>query len=169
MARLLGYAAFTGVAWLSIAVGLAPIGGEIGALSGPDLLFCVVAVASVRRPSLAPAPLVFALGLTRDLLGGGPVGAGALALTLASAALRARPFSLWRRGFAVEWGVVALWAAAALALPWLLLTLTLAQTPALTSLAGGLIATALAYPAFALFLRGGAGASSAASIRVRRA
>lgn len=151
--RLAGYAAFAACGWLAIALGLAPIGGGIGALSGPDLLFCAVAVVAVRRPKLAPPPLVFALGLARDMLGGGAVGLGALALTLSTAALRAQADALRRRGFLVEWGLATLWAAAALVLPWLLLTATLAPAPPLASLAGGWLATALAYPLFALMLR----------------
>lgn len=170
IARLFGLTLFAGAGWLAIAIALAPIGGDIGLLPGPDLLFCLVAVVSARRPSLASTPLVFALGLARDLLGGGAVGAGALALTVASIALRAQPPTLWRRGFLVEWCVVALWAAAALMSPWLLLTVTLAQTPQLASLGGGLVATALAYPLFASVLRRSAhGASATSPMTARQA
>ena len=151
--RLAGYAAFAAFAWLAIALGLAPVGGGIGALPGPDLLFCVTAAVAARRPALAAAPLVFALGLACDMLGGGAIGIGALALTVAAAALRAQADTLRRRVFFAEWGLAALWAAAALALPWLLLTATLAPAPPLTSLAGGWLATALAYPLCALVLR----------------
>ena len=128
--RLAGYAAFAAFAWLAIALGLAPVGGGIGALPGPDLLFCVTAAVAARRPALAAAPLVFALGLARDMLGGGAIGIGALALTVAAAALRAQADTLRRRVFFAEWGLAALWAAATLALPWLLLTATLAPAPA---------------------------------------
>jgi len=153
IARLAGFAAFAALAWLAIALSLAPIGGEIGALPGPDLLFCVVAVVSARRPALAPPVLVFAIGLIRDLLGGGAIGIGALALTVASAALAAQAEALRRRGFLAEWGLAAAWAACALALQWALLTVTLAPAPPLASLGGGLLATALTYPLCALLLR----------------
>lgn len=151
--RLAGYAAFAAFAWLAIALGLAPVGGGIGALPGPDLLFCVVAVVATRRPALAAPPLVFALGLARDMLGGGAIGIGALALTVAAAALRGQADTLRRRGFVAEWGLAALWAAATLALPWLLLTATLAPAPPLMSLAGVWLATALVWPFCALMLR----------------
>lgn len=151
--RLAGYAAFAACGWLAIALGLAPIGGGIGALPGPDLLFCAAALVATRRPRLAAPPLVFALGLARDMLGGGAIGLGALTLTLAAAALRARSEGLRRRGFAVEWGAAALGAAAALLLQWLALTATLAPAPPLSALAGGWAATVLAYPFCALLLR----------------
>lgn len=132
--------------WVAIAAGLAPIGGALGAMPGPDLLFCVVALWSARRPTLTPAGLVLALGLARDLMGGGPVGAGALGLLVASCGLRWRAAGTRRRGFLTEWGAAAMWAVVSVVVPWAMLTLTLAPTPPVERLAGSLLATALAYP-----------------------
>lgn len=119
----------------------------------PDLLLCVVALWALRRPGWTPALAVFALGLARDLSGGGPVGAGALGLLLAAELLRAQAPALRRRVFPLEWAAVVAAAAIAVAAPWLLLTLTLAPTPPLPALGARVAATALAYPLVALALR----------------
>ncbi len=155
LARLAAMLGFVALGWAATAAELAPVMGAPGAWPAPDLLFCVAAALAVRRPAATPAALVFLLGLMRDMLGGGPVGLGALALLAGvegarAAAARGRPL-----GLMAEWLGAALWAAAASGLVFVGLLVTLAPTPALAELGLRLAATAAAYPLVALALRVG--------------
>ena len=76
------------LALLAIFLEATPMGLEATSRPSPDLLLCVVAYWSVRRPRSAPAVLVFSLGLVRDLLTDVPVGAGALSLMVISELLK---------------------------------------------------------------------------------
>ncbi|MGF1657976.1 MAG: hypothetical protein ACFCUS_00925 [Rubrimonas sp.] len=153
LARAARLGALAAVGFAAIAVELAPIPAEPGAIPNPDLLLCVLAAAALRAPGATPAPLVFALGLARDLLGAGPIGAGALGLTLAVEALRVASEALRRRSFAMRWAAAAGAAAASAAVPWLLCAVTLAPSPALGDLALRIAATAAVYPLAALAMR----------------
>jgi rod shape-determining protein MreD len=119
----------------------------------PDLLFCVAALWSIRRPAAVPLTVLFALALARDLVSGAPVGLGALAFVLVCAALRGNSAALRRRAFPVEWLTVATAAALMLTVHQALLMVTLAPTPSLEGLGLRFGVTALAYPAVALFFR----------------
>lgn len=143
-------AAFAAAGWLALTVEFAPKAGS----GGPDLLFCVAAFWAIRRPRSAPAALIVALGLARDLLDGGPVGAGALGLLAATEALRALGPRLRRGSLLSEAGHVAAAAALAAAIPWLMLGLTLADAPPFGDVARRVGLTALAWPATVLALRG---------------
>jgi rod shape-determining protein MreD len=147
--RVAGAITLTLAAWAALGVELAPGLPH----PAPDLVLCVAALWSVRRPSATPLALVFAIGLAQDLVSGAPAGLGAMALLLACVTLQARAPALRRRGFMVEWAVVALIVAAALLGQRLLLGLTLAPAPALGELAARFAATAAAYPLVALLLR----------------
>lgn len=93
--------------WLAILLELAPLNEEAGALPSPDILFCVIAFLVMRRPGGAPGVLILALGLARDLLGGGPVGLGALVLLAAAETLRAMAEPLRRRSRIYEFAAIA--------------------------------------------------------------
>lgn len=135
--------------WAALAVELAP--GR--AMPRPDILFCIVALWSLRRPLWTASLAVFALGLARDLLGGAPVGLGALTLLMASVLLRAQAATVRRRSVFIEWAVVAGAFAAMAMAQQALLTLTLAPTPPSGDLLLRLAATALVWPVIALALR----------------
>ncbi len=153
MSRAVSLLALGAAAWLAVAVDMAPVGGALSGWAGPDMLLCVVALWAVRRPAQTPAIIVFLLGVARDLLSGGPVGAGALGLLVAAEALRGRGRAASRGGFPAEWLAVGLAAATALGVQWALLTATLAPTPATVDLIARLSATVAAYPVVALALR----------------
>jgi rod shape-determining protein MreD len=143
------------VLWMAIVLDLAPFAHGDAGWTMPDALFLCIACVTLRRPTLLPAPLVLAIGLLRDLLAGGPVGAGALGLLLAQRALLARAGALKDRTFAVEWAHVAAAAALAAALPPLLPWLTLSPGPGLGDLAPRLVMSVLAYPFVVAVLRVG--------------
>lgn len=153
--RLAGMAALTALAWLALAAELAPLARGAWPLPGPDAVFCVAAFWVVRRPAEAPAFALFLLGLARDLVTGGPLGAGALGLLAATEVLRRNGAALRRRSFAVEWAAVAAAGALALALPAALVAASFAAAPEAGALAARAAATALAYAPLALLLRHG--------------
>ncbi len=160
-------AALAAAACVAIATELAPLSAIAweSAATTPDLLLCLLGAAALRRPAAAAPALVLALGLTRDLLAGGAVGAGALGLLLAAGVLRAAAEPLRRRSFLSRWGAFAGAAALGALTPWLLLTLTLAPAPTLAEIALRVAATALAFPLFALALRLGPRIGPAARLR----
>lgn len=128
-----------------IHVPLVPVDHAADRVANPDLLFCLLAAWTLRRPAAVPLPLVLVLGLAADLLLGRPPGPGALGLVLATEYLRTRRPS----GFAREAIRAALIFAALLAGTALLLLVTLAPSPGLEPLARHWFATTIAYPAVA--------------------
>ncbi|MFN3614493.1 MAG: hypothetical protein ACK4WC_08035 [Rubrimonas sp.] len=149
MTRLFSLGLMIFFGWAGLAVELAP--GR--AMPRPDILFCVVALWSLRRPLWTASLAVFALGLARDLLGGGPVGLGAITLLLASAVMRGRAAAVRRRSMLVEWATVAAAFALMMLAQQALLTLTLAPTIPTEDIVLRLAATATVWPAIALALR----------------
>lgn len=152
-ARLLRIVALTVLGLLAIFIEAAPVGLAPDAYPSPDLLFCLVAYWSVRRPGTAVLPVVWGLGIARDLLTDLPVGAGALGLVLVSRFLRSLGTGLARRGFLTEWALVATLLALFLAGQWLLVVLLLSYPPYLLDLAYQWALTMALYPMVALVLR----------------
>jgi rod shape-determining protein MreD len=134
---------------VAIHVPLVPVDHAADRVANPDMLFCLLAAWTIRRPDAVPLLLVLALGLAADLLLGRPPGPGALGLVLATEYLRGRRPS----GFAREFARAALLFAAMLAATSLLLVLTLAPGPGLEALARHWFATVLAYPVVAGLLQ----------------
>ncbi len=155
LGRLGGVALLLALGWLVLAAGAAPLPRGGGLPHGPDLLLCVAAFWAVRRPREAPAAAIFALGLARDLVAGGPLGAGALGLLAATEALRAQGPLLRRRGLVLEWGAAAGAAALSLLVSAALVAASLAPAPDAGPLVAAWGATAIAYGPAALLLRHG--------------
>lgn len=153
--RLLQMALLSILGLLAIFLEALPLGLSAQSHPSPDLLLCVVAYWSIRRPGSAPALLIFVLGLARDLLTDVPVGAGVLSLLLVSEVLKLRRRRFARSNFAFEWISVTLAAVASAALHWFLVALTLAQPPYLVDVLNQSIYTMMAYPLLALFFRWG--------------
>ena len=154
-ARLMRMLAVCLLGILAIYIEAAPLGIPVDAPPSPDLLLCVVAYWSIRRPGSIPLPLVFALGLARDLMTDTPVGAGVLSLVLISEAFKAWRRTLARSIFLIEWVWVAASSVAGAALIFVLMALTFAQPPYLVGLLHQCIYTAMVYPLLALVLRWG--------------
>ena len=153
--RLLEMALLAVLGLLAIFIETLPLGLPAQSHPSPDLLLCVVAYWAIRRHASAPAVLIFALALVRDLLTDVPVGAGVLSLLIVGEVLKLRRRRFARVNFAVEWIAVALAAIASAALHWLLVVLTFAQPPYLSDLLNQSIYTMMAYPLLALFFRWG--------------
>lgn len=140
---------------LALLVQVAPL-GPLPDAPLPDLFWCVLAFFALRQPQAAPVWLIFTLVLLRDLLLGGPVGAGALSMLLAAQALRMRAAAMPPpRSVLGDWTAASLLYGAALMLQWLLMALSLAHPPGLPALAAHALATALALPFVAAVLRYG--------------
>lgn len=152
-ARLAGVAFVLALGLVAIAVEAAPLGIAADAWPSPDILFCIIAFWSLRRPAAVPLLAVFAAGLARDLLTDAPVGAGALSLVLASEALKTGARTLARRGVGAEWLAVAGVFAATLVLQWLLVLLTLAHPAYLVELGRQWLVTLALYPLLGLTFR----------------
>lgn len=151
--RLIRIALMLALGLAAIFVEAAPLGLAADAYPSPDILFCVVAYWSVRRPEAAVLVAVFALGLARDLMTDAPVGAGVLTLVFASEFLKALGPGLSRRSFATEWLLLATVLVLVLMAQWLIVLVLLAHPPYLTDLAYQWLATMALYPALAVVLR----------------
>ena len=151
--RLLRISLMLAMGLAAVILEAAPLGLAAEARPSPDLVFCVVAYWSVRRPEAAAMLAVFALGLIRDLLTDTPVGIGALSLVVASEYLKALSLALARRRFIAEWVVVALFLAFVLLGQWLLVLLMLAHPPYLSDLWSQWVISVALYPALALVWR----------------
>lgn len=154
-ARWLNALVLLGLGWLAILLELAPLGGLASSAPSPDFLFCVAAFLVVRRSRSTPAIMVLLLGLARDLIGGGAVGIEALTLLGAVELMRGYRFWLRRRSFVFELALAAALAMGMAALQVVALTITFAPSPALETLALGVLGTAGAYVAVAFLLRYG--------------
>lgn len=152
-ARLLHMAFVLALALVAVSIEAAPLGHHADAWPSPDLVFCIVAYWSLRRPEAVPLIAVFALGLARDLLTDAPPGAGALTLVLASEALKAAARPLARRGVGAEWLAVAGVFAALLIAQWLMVLLVLAHPPYLVELGRQWLITLALYPLLAAVFR----------------
>ncbi|MEM8791161.1 MAG: hypothetical protein AAGE80_06060 [Pseudomonadota bacterium] len=148
--RMLG---FTLLGFVAISMEIAPLGLTANAMPSPDILFCLTAYCALRRPEAVPMLLVFALGLSRDLLTDAPPGAGALTLVLAAVFLMEARGWFIHRPFWMEWLCVTIIFAATLAVQWLLLAATFARPAVAQDLAWLLIITAGSYVFVALLLR----------------
>lgn len=148
-ARIVNVAFVLGLSFLAVSIESAPLGLHADAWPSPDLVFCIVAYWSLRRPDAVPLIAVFALGLGRDLLTDAPVGGGALSLVFASETLKATARPLARRGIATEWLAVAGAFAAVLIAQWLMVLLVLAHPPYLVDLGRQWLITLALYPLLA--------------------
>lgn len=153
LSRLHGISCFTGFGFLATFLELAPIGIGADALPSPDLLFCLAACCALRRPKAVPMPLVFLLGLGRDLLMGAPVGIGALTLVLTTVFLSESRSWFQKRTFWSEWLCCVLIFAATLVVQWFLLAILFVRPPTVLDLVQLLTMTATAYIPIAILLR----------------
>jgi rod shape-determining protein MreD len=151
--RLIRIALMLLLGLLAIFIEVAPLGLSADAYPSPDILFCVVAYWSTRRPGVAVLLAIFALGLTRDLMTDTPVGAGTLTLVFASEFLKTLSDGLSRRSFATEWLLLATVFALVLLTQWLIVLVLLAHPPYLIDLGYQWLATLALYPALALMFR----------------
>lgn len=101
-------------------IGMAPLPIPHFLPLGPGLALISVYYWGLHRPSLLPAPAVFAIGLLGDLLGMAPLGVGtAVVLLVYAVAISQRRAFLGQPFLVVWWGFMVI-AAGAMSLGWIL-------------------------------------------------
>lgn len=101
-----------------IALSALPLGAGPDALIWPNFLLCVSFFWLVHRPLGLPTIAVLFVGLMDDLIGGGVLGAGMLALLIGSLIVRAGSDSLVRSAFGPRWLAFAGFAAVVFVIEW---------------------------------------------------
>lgn len=116
----------------------------------PTLAVTSVFFWSIYRPASLPPPAVFLLGITLDLLGWFPLGAGTISLLAVQAACLRWRRLLARQSFALVWGVFIVFASAASLAIWAACSLlVLRLLPIEPAILQSLLSAAL-YPAIAI-------------------
>jgi len=100
-------AVFLLLALLWLFLRLLPLGGEPGALPGPDLMLCLIMAWIVRRPDYLPMPLILGVILVEDLVLMRPPGLWTAIMVLATEFLRGRTILTRELSFPVEWALVS--------------------------------------------------------------
>lgn len=136
---------------LAILLTLAPIGLDPSIWFGPNLLLIALAFWAARRPETVLPVLVFALGLTHELLRAGPIGAETFGLLIAIEILRTLSARAPARTFVEEWVRLVFVAVLLELIVRALFALTLAEPPPLWATVQRLAGTAAFYP-IAVFL-----------------
>ncbi len=144
-------AGFVATAAFAILLEIAPLGLSAGSVSAPDLTAAFVFFWVLRRPEAAPVLLVCFVAITRDLLAGGPVGAGALALVLGAEAVRSRDGA--RAPLYLELMMFAVFALVTNIGAWFLVWITAGGAPSLSAVLARAAITVACYPAVYLIFR----------------
>jgi rod shape-determining protein MreD len=105
---------------LLIMIGMVPLQIPDMAPVIPSMALIAVYYWAVHRPDLMTVWAIFAVGLFQDLLSGGHLGVGILALLMVHAVIDTQRRFFVRSSFQALWILFALVAAAALYLMWLL-------------------------------------------------
>ena len=122
-----------------------PLGVGSAALPWPNLMLCVVYFWMIHRPSGLPTLAILATGLVSDLIGGGVIGAGMLALLIVTSFLRSGADSLERSAFGLRWLAFVGFAAFAFLLEGLLSALPQWTIPPIGPAFAQFLVTVLAY------------------------
>ena len=97
---------FVGLAVFLMFFRMLPLGGEAGALPGPNLLLCIIFAWTMRRPDYLPALLIAAVVLLEDFILMRPPGLWAGLVVIASEFIRGRVALTRELSFGVEWLLV---------------------------------------------------------------
>ncbi|PJE30460.1 hypothetical protein PSM7751_03237 [Pseudooceanicola marinus] len=119
--------------------------------AGPDLLLGLTLVWSLRRPELAPLPLIAAIFLLSDLLQMRPPGLMAAIATYVIYRTQRRARPMRDRSFLAEWMTASIAATLVLLGYWLALGLFFLDKPPVPVVLTQLVMTALFYPVLAAF------------------
>ena len=117
--------------------------------AGPDLLLGLTMVWSLRRPELAPLPLIAGVFFLSDLLQMRPPGLMAALATFTVYRMQRRSRQMRDRSFMAEWITASLGIALVLMGYWLALGLFFLDRPPLPVLLTQLVTTVLTYPILA--------------------
>lgn len=117
----------------------------------PALVLMSVYYWAIYRPDLLPAPVVFALGLAQDLLGGAPIGVHAFTLLVAYGLVVSQRRFFHAKSFGVVWWGFMLVAAGVLTMEWLIMSMLVGGGPIdPRPVLFALMLTVVIYPAVAI-------------------
>ncbi len=129
----------------ALAISTVPLGVGSAALPWPNLTLCVVFFWMVHRPSGLPTLAILLTGLISDLIGGGVIGAGMLALLIAASFLRSGADALERAAFGLRWLAFVGFAAGVFLIEGLLTALPQWTIPPIGAAFAQFLVTVLAY------------------------
>lgn len=137
----------------AVAITAVPLGVGPQALPWPNLTLCVVFFWMIHRPSGLPTLAVLATGLVSDLIGGGVIGAGMLALLIVTSFLRPAVDPLERSAFGLRWLAFTGFAVAFFILEGVLTALPSWTVPPLGSAFTQFLVTVLSYVLISVLFR----------------
>lgn len=103
-----------------LALSALPLGAGSGATIWPNFTLCVVFFWLVHRPLGMPTLAILFIGLIGDLISGGVLGAGMLALLIGSQFVQAGAKALVRSAFGVRWFAFVGFVAIVFLIEWIL-------------------------------------------------
>jgi len=106
-----------------LALSALPLGAGSGSVTWPNFVLCVVFFWAIHRPLGMPTLAILFIGLVDDLIGGGVLGAGMLALLFGSLFVQAGAEMLARSAFGMRWFAFAGFAAVVFLIEWALSSL----------------------------------------------
>ena len=143
--RPIDLAALMATLLLALALVNVPLGVGAWAAPWPDLVACVMFFWTIHRPGAVPPLMLLIVGVLRDLLAGGTLGAGALPLVLCGAVVRAAAGPLGFATFPVRWLAFALFASALLLGEWALTGAARLSMPPVQPTVAQIVVTVLVY------------------------
>ena len=155
--RAVGATAFFGFAMVIIFMAVLPLDHLPGALPGPDLLLAAAIVWVIRRPDLAPLPIITVAFLMADILWMRPIGLTTAAVVVGTEYLRRNGAMTIEVPFIYEWTVAASVIAAITIGSAAVLSITGAHSPGVGALLIKLIGTIAIYPVMVAVARFGFG------------
>ena len=138
---------------LALSISAVPIGVGPDALTWPNLTICIVFFWLIQCPSALPTLAVAFIGLAHDLIGGGVLGTGMLALLIPSLAARTASDALSRTVYGAQVIAFIAFAAAVLLIEWSLTGLPRWTTPATGPVLAQFFVTVVAYVPLSLLMR----------------
>lgn len=129
----------------ALAISTVPLGVGPAALPLPNLTLCVIFFWMIHRPSGVPIIVVLATGLISDLIGGGVIGAGMLALLVTTSFLRSAADPLERSAFGLRWLAFVVFAAGTFLVEGLLTALPQWTVPPIGAAFAQFLVTVVAY------------------------
>ena len=137
----------------ALAISTVPLGVGAAAVPWPNLTLCVVFFWMIHRPSGLPTLAFLFIGLFSDLIGGGVVGAGMLALFFVTSFLRTGADALERSAFGLRWLAFVGFATAVFLLEGLLTALPRWTIPPIGPAFAQFLVTVLAYAPVSVIFR----------------
>ncbi len=150
--KLIDFVLFGVLGMLSIGMAIMPMGLTADSTPFPDLMFCLFAAWTIRRPETAPVLIVAALALLADAMMMRPLGLWALMLVLGVEAIRLAERAFRDIPFVLEWAYVSGLLIILILLQNVILLVSFANVYDFSTLAWHVLRTIMIYPIVAAVL-----------------